>query len=101
MTALKPHVTTAPIVYGVQVTRENANAVARELGGAVESDPKASDPTDVALWLILPTVNGTKRLLITSTGPAVGKRADNGQTVHWDRAADSHTLYRPQTRTAP
>lgn len=101
MSVLKPHIPTAPIVYGAQVTQANAAAVARELGGAVEPDPKASDPTDIALWLILPTVNGTKRLLVTSEGPAVGKRADNGQTVYWDRAADFHTLYRPQTRTTP
>lgn len=96
---LRPHRPTAPMIYAVQVTRDNAAAVAREIGGQVVEDPKASDPTDVAMWLHIPTLRGAQRLLITSEGPVVGRCRDNGRIAYWDRANDFLHLYQPITRS--
>lgn len=95
---LRPHRPTAPMIDAVQVTRDNAAAVAREIGGQVVEDPKSSDPTDVAMWLHVPTLRGAQRLLITSEGPVVGRCHDNGRIAYWDRARDFYALYQPTTR---
>ena len=94
---LKYHRPKAEGVLAVQLTAENAHAVARELGGRVEEDPKPGDPTDVALWFIVPTLDGVQRLLI-GTGPVVGREFASGRVVVWDNPRDFYATYEEQTR---
>lgn len=39
---------------------ENADVIAAWCGGRVHSEAKASDPTDVAVWVTLPTLGGKR-----------------------------------------
>lgn len=82
-------------VYAYQVTRENAMAAAREFGCAIKEDPKASDPTDVALWFIAPMVDSTPHLLVTSEGPVVGRERDTNRLVAWKTKREFDELYQP------
>lgn len=82
-------------VYAYQVTRQNAEAAAREFGCAVREDPKASDPTDIAMWFIVPMVDSTPHLLITSEGPVVGREKDTNRLVAWKTRREFDALYQP------
>ncbi len=82
-------------VYAYQVTRENAGAVARELGCAIREEAKSSDPSDVAMWIIVPMIDGTPHLLITSDGPVVGKERGSNQLVAWAERATFEAEYQP------
>lgn len=94
---LKYHRPKAEGVLAVQLTAENAHAVARELGARVEEDPKPGDPTDVALWFSVPTLNGVVRLLVGS-GPVVGREFASGRIVVWGDPQDFYATYEEQTR---
>jgi hypothetical protein len=80
-------------VYAEQVTRNNIQAIAAELGGEIANEGKASDPTDEATWLLLPTLDGVKRLLVTTTGPIVGRESGTNRVVAWENGAQFDALY--------
>lgn len=46
-------------IEAVQLTRDNADAVAAWCGGRVVREAKPSDPTDVYIALKIPTLEGT------------------------------------------
>jgi len=47
-----------PGIEAMLLTRENMDEAAKWCGGSVESDTKPSDPTDVYICLLFPTLNG-------------------------------------------
>lgn len=80
-------------VYAYQVTRENASAAAREFGCELHEEAKSSDPTDVAKWIVVPTVEQVHRLLITHEGPVVGRERETNKVVVWAKKADFDARY--------
>lgn len=80
-------------VDAILVTPENYREVVRTLGGMVETSPKTSDPSDVATWITIPTLNGPKRLLIPSVGLMVAKDSGNGQLLFWGNPDDFLSRY--------
>lgn len=80
-------------VYAVQVTRQNAEEVAKQFGGAVSKDTKPGDPTDEATWISVPTLAGVAKLLVTHEGPVVGRESDTNQTVVWESLRDFNEKY--------
>ena len=49
-----------PVVIAAhQLTKENLKELAQWCGGRAKEEPKPSDPTDVAYWLEIPTLEGT------------------------------------------
>ena len=48
-------------VDAMQFTGRNGVAVAMWCGGKYQSEAKASDPTDVAEWVAIPTLEGVMR----------------------------------------
>lgn len=95
---LKYHTPKVEPVLAVRVTPQNAEAVAREMGGKVETEAKPSDPTDVATWIVIPTLDGPHRLLVTSTGPVVGREFASGRAVVWGQASDFYAKYEEPRR---
>lgn len=51
-------------IEAVEYTRSNGGAAAKWCGGREHSEVKASDPTDVAEWIDIPTLEGTMRASI-------------------------------------
>lgn len=49
------------IIEAMQYTGANGEAVANWCGGRVRSEGKSSDPSDVARWLDIPTLEGVMR----------------------------------------
>lgn len=45
-------------IQAVRLTRENVQHAANWCGGRVGEEPKSSDPTDVYVYLIVPTIDG-------------------------------------------
>lgn len=80
-------------VHACQVTSENAEAVAKELGCAVREEAKPGDPSDVAMWFIVPMVDSTPHLLITTEGPIVGREKDTIRLVAWKTKREFDKLY--------
>lgn len=70
-------------VYAYQVTRENVHAAAREFGCDVREEAKPGDPSDVAVWIVVPMIDGTPHLLVTSEGPVVGRESGTNRLVSW------------------
>ena len=48
-------------IEAVQLTRSNGGPVAKWCGGRNRFEAKPSDPTDVAEWVDIPTLEGTMR----------------------------------------
>jgi len=82
-------------VYAYQVTRENAHGAAREFGGEIREEGKSSDPTDVAMWIVVPTLDGPQRLLVTHEGPVVGRERETNRVLAWAKKADFDAAYEP------
>lgn len=87
-------------IQAIVVTRDNAADVARHLHGRIEEDPKASDPTDVAIWIVLPTLDAGPPLrhLVTGNGPVIAVDPNTGEIDVWADAADFFALYELPTR---
>ena len=49
------------VIEAVQFDRTNGTIVAKWCGGRWMSEVKPSDPTDVAEWVAIPTLEGTMR----------------------------------------
>ena len=49
------------VIEAMQFTGDNAAEVARWCGGRIGSEAKASDRTDVAYWLDIPTLEGVMK----------------------------------------
>jgi len=62
MLRVEQYATTPESVEAVQLIPENAGDVARWVGGRVESEAKASDPTDVSTNVLVPTLRGALRV---------------------------------------
>ncbi|MGV2820489.1 hypothetical protein ABZX73_06375 [Brevibacterium casei] len=82
-------------VYAYQVTRENAQAAAKEFGCEIREEAKPGDPTDVAMWIVVPMINGTPHLLISHEGPVVGRERDTNRLVAWAKRSDFECEYQP------
>lgn len=95
MTTMSEYQPRGQRVYAYQVTRENASAAAREFGCEIREDAKSSDPTDLAKWIVVPTVEQVHRLLITQEGPVVGRERETNKVVVWAKKADFDALYEP------
>lgn len=50
-------------IWVAKLTADNALRVANWCGGGVVHDAKASDPTDVAVWVHVPTLDGIAHAL--------------------------------------
>ena len=62
MTGLPQSFRKRPVVIeAVQYDGENGEWAARWCGGRERSEAKRSDPTDVACWIDIPTLEGVKR----------------------------------------
>ena len=82
-------------VYAYQVTWENAHAAAREFGCEIREEAKPGDPSDVAMWIVVPMISGTPHLHITHEGPVVGRERGSNQLVAWAKKADFDREYEP------
>lgn len=91
---MKKYSPRSPDVFAYRVTRNNMKEAAAEMGGRIETEAKASDPTDVAAWILVPTLDGVQRLLVTTTGPVVGREVGTNQVVAWARAEEFDALYK-------
>ena len=99
MTNMKRYRPRVKPVYAYQVTRENVQAVAREIGGEVSEEAKPGDPSDVAVWLITPLLSGVTRFLVTSEGPVVGYEVGTNRLVAWAKRRDFEAEYELVTRS--
>lgn len=93
-TGMKKYAPRAPEVFAYRVTRNNMKEAAAEMGGRIETEAKASDPTDVAAWILIPTLDGVQRLLVTTTGPVVGREVGTNRVVAWAEANQFNALYK-------
>lgn len=93
MSEMKLYSPRMPHVFAYQVTRGNMEQAAAEMGGRIETESKASDPSDVAAWLVLPTLDGVKRLLVTTEGPVVGREVGTNRVVAWKKFHEFATVY--------
>jgi hypothetical protein len=81
------------VVIGTQLTRENIEEMARLTGGVLQSEAKSSDPTDVAYWLVIPTLVAPLRVNIGDyllkeqhTGRWSSMEAQQFQQTYFDRS---------------
>lgn len=74
---------TLPNVSAALVTRQNVHAVARIIGGEVIEEAKASDPTDVAVTLLVPSLRKPIMVNVATPQYIVRSLKDNKLTVDY------------------
>lgn len=94
---LKYHRPNIPSIYAARLTPENVHEIARELGGSVEDPETVPEPEHLGPWLLLPTLDGVRRLRV-SDGPVVGRDAGTGQIRVWSSAEQFYVEYEQVSR---